>query len=77
MIDSVRPLAVSPELYEQVCRDYENLKAVNDAVEGNYRRVGLDDRTLGGIDDCLTIEQVAPRAGERRAGAPVVIASSS
>lgn len=52
--------AVTPELYEQVCRDYENLKAVNDAVADDYRRAGEGDKAPGSIDDYLAIEQVAP-----------------
>ncbi|MGK9065287.1 hypothetical protein [Stutzerimonas chloritidismutans] len=52
--------AVSPELYEQLCRDYENLTAVKEAVAGDYRRAGANDLAPGSLNDYLAIEQVAP-----------------
>ncbi|MCJ0975094.1 hypothetical protein MST27_17110 [Pseudomonas sp. PS1] len=52
--------AISPALYEQLCRDYENLKAVKDAVADDYRRAGADDQAPASIDDYLAIEQPAP-----------------
>lgn len=50
----------SPELFERVSRDYENLTELNDALAREYRRADVDDKAPEDIGSYLAIEQVAP-----------------
>lgn len=51
--------STSPGLYEQVKKDYETLKTINEAVENGDRRVGKGDKAPEGIRDYRQVETLS------------------
>lgn len=52
--------STSPALYEQVKKDFETLKALNEATAGGDRRAGKDDKATQSLRDYPAIESVTP-----------------